>query len=254
MSEKGVQVIDRTFDIIELLSECGEGLGVTEIANKLELNKTTVHRIASALVRRGYLKRDENFSVYKLGLKFIETGSIALSDIELKTEAKTYLYELSKRFNQPCHLGILDYNRVVYIDKVDVNTNLRLYSQIGKRISIHSSSLGKVLFAGLDKNERKEILENYDFIKYTDKTIITKNKFLKDIEMVEKNGYGVDNQENEIGIKCIAVPIYDYKGKTMAAISITGSALHLVGEMEKEVIASVIDCGKKISHRIGYRE
>lgn len=254
MSKAGVQVIDRTFDIIELLSEYPEGLGVTEIADKLELNKSTVHRIVTALVKRGYLKKDESFPTYKLGLKFIETGSIALSDIELKTEAKAYLYELSKRFNQPCHLGILDRDRVVYIDKVDVNINLRLYSQIGKRISIHSSSLGKVLFAGLEKEEQKKILENYTFKKYNGNTIDNEKDFMKEIELVKKNGYGTDDEEHDMGIKCISAPIYDYKGKTIAAISITGSAATLIDNMEKEVIETVILYGKKISHRIGYRD
>lgn len=253
MSEKGVQVIDRALDILELLSLHRNGLGITEISQQLDLNKSTVHRIVQALCTRGYIEKILDTKNYKIGLKFVEIGSLCLNNIELKTEAKPYLSKLSSRVYQTVHLGILDGNDVIYIDKVDVYSNLHIYSEIGKRISVHCSGLGKILMSSMTNNEIFLLLNNYTYTAYTKKTITNKNDFIKEVEFARKNGYALDNEEHEDGIVCIAAPIYDYRQKLVAAISITMSNDYFESSNKNDIILLVVNCALEISLRLGYQ-
>ena len=158
MAEKGVQVIDRVFDILELLVIEGKGLGVTEISKKLGLSKSTVHRILNGIASRGYLEKSED-GIYSLGIQFVELASRRLNNVELVIESRPYLQELTNIVKQSSHLAILDDCDAVYIDKVELVKNMRLYSQIGKRIPIYCSGLGKSLL--LDKQDTV-ILEKFE--------------------------------------------------------------------------------------------
>lgn len=252
MSEKGVQVIDRVFDILELLSVEKEGLGVTDIGKRLGLHKSTVHRILSAMAERGYIEKIPDKSVYKIGLKLVEISSIYLNSVELKTEARPYLWELTSKMNQTTHLAILDGIDAVYLDKVDVIQNMRLYSQIGRRIPVYCSALGKSLLSGLPDGKLTELLARCKFIKYTENTILNKEEVFKQIIRTRSKGWSVDDEEHEAGIRCIASPIYDYTRKVVAAISISGPSAVIAPEKEEEIGQWVRDTALKISLRLGY--
>ena len=252
MSEKGAQLIDRLLDILELLSLEKDGLGVTEIGNRTGLHKSTVHRIVSALAERGYIEKVPDRSVYKIGLKLVEISSVYLNSVELKTEARPYLHELTVRLGQPSHLAILDGTDAVYIDKVDMMSNIRLYSQIGRRIPVYCSALGKCLLSGLHDNEMLEIVSRCSFEKYTVKTLDRK-MLLHQISEVAVNGYAVDDEEHDEGIRCIASPVFDYRGKVVAAVSIAGPAAVIIPQNDSETGKLLQDTALKISKRMGYK-
>ena len=253
MSDKSVQVIDRAFDILELLSLEKDGLGVTEIGKRVSLHKSTVHRILTTMAERGYIEKVSSTNAYRLGLRLVEISSIYLNSIELKTEARPYLWELTSRLNQPTHLAILDGAEAVYIDKVDVVNSIRLYSQIGRRISVHCSALGKSLLTGLPDLEIEERLSKCDFMKYTDNTIRDKDELLKQVKKARLTGWSWDDAEHEEGIRCLASPIYDYRGKVIAAVSVAGPAAVITKEQDEEMARFVVDTAYKISKRMGYK-
>jgi DNA-binding IclR family transcriptional regulator len=252
VSEKGVQVIDRALDILELLSVEREGLGVTEIGIRLNINKSTVHRIVTALVERGYVEKDTS-SVYKLGLRVVELSSMYLNNVELKTEARTYLWELTNKLGLTTHLGILDGVNVVYIDKIDVVSSRRLYSQIGRRISIHCSALGKSILSGMSYDESDRLLSKCSFEKFTEKTVLTKQQVIEQIDAYRLKGWYVDDEEHDEGIRCLAAPVYDYMDKVVAAISISGANTLISKETEDEIGTMLVETAKKISKRLGYK-
>src|SRR5690606_3038008 len=128
MSGKTVQSIDRAFDILEVLAVEKDGLGVTEIGNRLGLHKSTVHRLLTAMAEKGYIEKNEDTGTYRLGLKFVELCSLYLSSVELKTEAQPYLRQLVALTTQPVHLATLVDGEVVYIDKVESYNSIRMYS------------------------------------------------------------------------------------------------------------------------------
>ncbi|MDO5516104.1 MAG: IclR family transcriptional regulator [Clostridium sp.] len=251
MAEKGVQVIDRVFDILELLVLEGKGLGVTEIAKRLELSKSTVHRILNGIANRGYLEKSED-GIYSLGIQFVELASRRLNNVELVTEARPYLSELTSIVKQSSHLAILDESDAVYIDKVELVRNLRLYSQIGKRIPIYCSGLGKSLLLDKDDSDILERFEKCRIDKLTKKTKIHSQDYLQEIRQSRKNGYTVDDEEHDEGIRCIAAPVYDYRGKIVAAISVAGPCDVIAKDKEENLSDLVKKYALLISKRLGY--
>ncbi len=252
MADNGIQVIDRAFDILETLTMEKEGLGVTEIGNRIGLHKSTVHRILTTMVKRGYVEKN-TYGLYKIGLKFIDISSIYLNNVELKTEAKPFLRELTNKYNQTTHLAILDGAEAVYIDKVDVLNNIRLYSQIGRRVPIHCSAIGKCLISGLTDVELESILNAYSFTSLTEKTIKNKKEYLEQIENVKRLKWSLDDEEHEAGVRCVAAPVFDYRGKIIAAVSISGSFTTITDEKLDEIINDVKATAMEISKRMGWK-
>ena len=248
MSNKGVQSLDRVLDIIEFLATERVGVGVTEIANSLGLNKSTAHRMLNALWERGYIEKTAKHSNYKLGLKFIEISSLYLNKLELKTEALPYMRKLAEQAAQPVHLAIQDGTDAVYIEKIEAVNSIRMYSEIGKRIPVYCSAIGKIMLSGLKERERDEIIKNIVFSKFTDNTLSTREQLEAEVLDAHKKGWAIDNEEHELGIRCIAAPVYDYSGKIIAALSVSGNN---IPEKDEEMSKSVIETANAISKRMG---
>jgi len=162
-------------------------------------------------------------------------------------------WELTSKLNQTTHLAILEGTDAIYIDKVDVVTSIRLYSQIGRRIPVYCTALGKSLLCGLPLTELERVVTGCSFVRLTKNTIVDKNELLQQVDEVRKNGWSVDNEEHEEGIRCIASPIYDYRGKVISAVSISGPAAVIVPERDGEIGKMVMDTALNISKRLGYK-
>ena len=248
-----VQTLDRAFDIVELLSRETGGLNLTEIATRMNLNKSTAHRILAALQERGYVEKREQGKVYRLGLEFIELSSAFLNSLELKTEAQPILNQLSRQTGQTVFMAIMREGDVVYIDKVESFNSLRRYKIIGKRMPSYATSLGKALLTGLTEAEIVRLYKDRPFNKITEYTIDNVHDLLKEVDLTRRRGWAHDNQENELGTMCVGAPIYDYRNMVVAAVSV---AWEIDGQPDldlKRVAALVVDATQEISHRMGYR-
>ncbi|WP_045521985.1 IclR family transcriptional regulator [Neobacillus niacini] len=239
-------------DIIPLVSLKMGGLGVTEIANQIDFNKSSVYRILSTLVQYGYIEQDEDTSRYKLGYKLLEISSKLLESIDLRAEANPFLQQLEKETNEVIHLVVYDHGEVVYIEKLEGNETLRMHSKVGKRASMHCTSVGKAILAYLPTNDVLDILERKGMAIQTDKTIRKKEDFIKELAKVKQKGYALDLEENEYGITCIAVPIFDHLGKVVAAVSVSGPTLRMTEEALTHLQTLMLYIGKQISARLGY--
>jgi IclR family KDG regulon transcriptional repressor len=252
LKEQNVQTLDRTLDIIELLATSPQGMGVTEIGLKLQLHKSTVHRLINALAHRGYIEKEQKTGQYKIGLKFIEISSLYLHQLELKTEAAPIMRRLAELTGQVTHLAILDETDVVYIEKVDIVQSLRLYSYIGRRIPAYCSALGKVLLSGQSALRQQQILQSINYKPHTKNTIQNQEALFSEIQKTMKRGWAVDNEEHEAGVRCIAAPVRDFTRKVIAAISISGDRNTLTAEQDEKYSAMVIDAADAISKRMGF--
>lgn len=250
--EKSVQTLDRALDIIELLSVEREGVGVTEISQRVALHKSTVHRLLNALACRGYVEKDEKFGTYKLGLKFVEISSLFLNKLELKTEAFPYLRRLAEQVGQPVHMAILGGKDAVYIDKVETLSSIRMYSQIGKRVPLYCTAIGKILLSGLDDGKIQDMLREMTLCKYTDNTITSLDELLKQVHEAREKGCAVDNEEHEAGIRCIAAPVLDYTGRIIAAVSVSGDSRVVSQDRDEEISRCVKETAEAVSKRMGY--
>ncbi|MFE8697358.1 IclR family transcriptional regulator [Cytobacillus sp. FJAT-53684] len=251
--ENMVKSVSRALDIIMLVSRKKVGLGVTEIANQMDINKSSVYRILSTLVQYGYIEQDKDTERYKLGYKFLEVSSRLLESIDLRTEAKPFLQELEKETNEVIHLVVYDQGEVVYIEKLDGNEALRMHSKVGKRAPMHCTSVGKAILAHLPSALVQDIIERKGLPSHTDKTITDKDVFLEELAEVRSKGFALDLQENEYGITCIAVPLFDHLGKVAAAVSISGPSIRMTEERLKQLQPRMIEIGKQISARLGFR-
>lgn len=252
MKEQNVQTLDRTLDIIELLATSQQGMGVTEIGLKLQLHKSTVHRLINALVQRGYIEKDQKTGIYKIGLKFVEISSLHLHQLELKTEAAPIMRHLAEMTGLVTHLAILDETDVVYIEKVDVVQSFRLYSHIGRRIPVYCSALGKVLLSGQSAARQKQVLQSINYIPYTENTIQDQEALLTELKKTNQRGWAVDDEEHEPGIRCIAAPVKDFTRKVIAGLSISGDRSILSKQQEERISSMVVEAAEAISKRLGF--
>lgn len=250
--ENMVKSVSRALDIIALISLQKGGLGVTDISKQMDINKSSVYRILSTLVKYGYVEQDEETSRYKLGYKFLEISSHLLESIDLRQEAKAYLQQLENETNEVIHLVVYDQGEVVYIEKLDGNEALRMHSRVGKRAPMHCTAVGKAILAHLPSNVVSDIIARKGLPMHTDQTITNKDELLQELTKVKENGYALDLEENEYGITCIAAPIFDHLGKAIAAVSISGPSIRMKKERLQQLADRMLETGAKISARLGY--
>ena len=247
----GVQSIERALDIIEAVAANKNSSVLTEIAEKVGLHKSTAYRIISTLMHRSYLKKNAD-GTYKIGLKLIEAVSYYIDSLELQTEVRPYIAQITAKFGLTSHLGILEGDKVVYIEKMDIFSNIKLYSQIGLRMHAYCSSLGKCLLANFSNTQLRSIMGRTEFTRFTPNTITTIEALQKEIDSVRQRGWAIDDEEFEIGHRCIGAPVYDYRGDIIAAISASGSTTILTDERIPEIVEYLKQTAAEISQNMGY--
>jgi DNA-binding IclR family transcriptional regulator len=249
--DKGVQSIDRALDIIEALSTEQKGLGVTELSRRIGLHKSTAHRLLSTLAHRGYVTKRADGG-YQIGLKLIEAVSCYINSLELQTEARPYVAQITAELGLTAHLGVLEGDQVVYIERMDVFSGVKLYSQIGLRMHAYCSSLGKCLLSGFSREELKRLLANCSFNKFTPNTLASFDALCEDLKQARARGFAMDNLEYSLNNRCIGAPIFDYRGEIIAAISASGPPAILTEARVREVADCVKAKALEISRSLGY--
>lgn len=247
-----IQSLERAIDILELLSVNPNGIQVKDISSKLDLNKSTVSRMLSTLVIRGYALK-KNDGSYKLGLKIVDISSMYLNNLQLKTESLPFLDFLRNKTNLIIHLGAYNDEELIYLEKITSFTNLRMYSQIGKKAMLHSTGLGKAVLSTMTDREVENILSTKKLEKLTSNTMTDIKDILRDVRVIRERGYAIDDEENECGMKCVASPIFDYRGTVIGAISATGIVDVMTVDKIKATIPIVMETADKISEAMGYR-
>lgn len=236
---------------LALLEAVAEGVHDLEgLSARVGLSRSTAHRLLSTLVRAGYLRHSSREG-YHLGPKLIELGFRAHAGLHLPSLARPYLEELSGATRETVHLGVLDGTQVVYIDKVPGKRELQMASYIGARVPAQSTALGKALVSTLP---REEWLRAFvPGLRRTERTITEADRFLEEIAQVARQGYALDLEENEPGIRCVAAPVRDGAGRGVAAVSISSAVIYLTDERIRELIPLVQETARRISRELGWR-
>ena len=248
-----VRVVDRVFDIIEVLAQSSKPVGLTEIASLTGMSKSTVHRLLTSMLNRQYVDKHPG-GAYSIGYKMLETVSYHINSLELLTEAKPFLNNILRELELTAHLGVLDGSNVIYLERMDIYPGTRLYTQVGYRSPAFCSSIGKCLLACLSGSELEEALYLCKFEKFTKNTIVDAQEFKRHLKVVRKQGWAMDNEEFQIGHRCVGAPIFDYRSAPVAAISASGSINSISDEKLKLIIQQVQEAASQISRRMGYIE
>lgn len=247
-----IQSVERSLRILDLFDEYDKELKLTEITERMNLHKSTVHSLLKTLQKHHYIEQNSENGKYYLGMKLFERGHYVIQNLDLRALAREQLIKLSKETGRTVHLVIQDGKEGIYIDKVEGTNAIIRYSRIGRRVPIHSSGVGKALVAFKDPVELEKVLENYEYVKQTKNTITDKEAFLAEMEAVRKQGYAIDNEENEPGVYCVALPIRDYTGQVIAAISSSTSASQITNTELESIIADLKATADGLSKKMGY--
>jgi len=249
-SQNNVKSVARAIKIIECFSESEFELNFSEIVHKTNLPKATVHRILATLKNGGLVSQDSENRKYKLSLKLFELGSLVFRKLKLREVALPFIEELSEKSGETVHLGILDRDEVISIEKADSSFSLRSSIYIGKRAPAYCTGVGKALLAFQPPDKMRLLLQGKRK-KHTANTITEANKLEEELERVRKEGVAVDNMEHEEGVRCVAAPIRNYEGKVIASISISGPSIRITEEKIPQLALMVKETAETISKRLG---
>lgn len=248
------QSVGRLLDIIEVMAESGEPVRINEIADKLEMSSSTVYRFLYTLVDRGYVKKDDENSKYYLTLKLKYYADMLSDNTSISAIVRPFLKSLAEKSGETASLVIKEDNMAVYIDKFDgPNRIIGNLQRIGKRAPLYCTGVGKLFLADMNEEECNETLNLVQpFEKLTPFTIVDQKDILLELDRVRQEKISYDNEECEVGAKCIAAPIRDYSKRVVAAISISGPTTRMTDENLRFLRELLVATCREISQVLGY--
>ncbi|MFQ2824938.1 MULTISPECIES: DNA-binding transcriptional regulator KdgR [Aeromonas] len=250
-SPDSVSSVLKVFGILQALSE-QKDIGVTELSQRIMMSKSTVYRFLQTMKTLGYVNQEGETDKYTLSLKLFELGGRALEHQDLIQIADVQMYRLGKLTKETLHLGALDENSVVYLHKIDSEYNLRMYSRIGRRCPLYSTALGKVMMAWLPEEEVRSMLAGVTFERFTEHTLANVDALLAELTQVREQGYAEDNEENENGLRCFGVPIYNRMGRIITGLSLSLPIVRFEESKRAELVSLLHEAAARISAELGY--
>lgn len=251
-SDYKVKSVDRALHLLEIMAEEKREVELKELCKKTHINITTLYRLLWTLQNRGFIAQNPHTERYRLGLKLLQLGHAVIDQIELRKIALPFLEKLMEKTGETANLVVLDQGEAVYIDKVESPASLRMFFRIGRQAPAHATGVGRVLLAALPSEKVTEIIKSKGLCKLTENTITSPENLQKELERIRENGFAIDNEECEVGAKCIAAPIRDYTNQVVAAVSISGPSARLSEERLDDLVIVVKETASKISKEIGY--
>lgn len=247
-----IQTIDRTLMVLNCFSEHQTEMRLSEIAEGVGLNKSTAHGILNTLKYHGLINQDEESHRYRLGLRLMELGSRAASSLNIIQIAGPKIRKLCREIEETVHLGTIDGEEMVYVDKIESWQSMRIASSVGARLPAYTTSLGKAIMAFLNVDDLMKTIPNV-FRPFTPNTIMNMEDLLEELKKIRRNGYAIDNEEYSIGLKCVAAPIFNYEGKVKYSISVSGPEVRMTEGKMDMVTLLVKEVCADISEKIGYK-
>lgn len=248
---KTIGSVQRALDILNLFDKGHVELGNAEIAKLVELPIGTASGLIYTLKVNNYLDQNPSNRKYRLGLKLAERAAVLLDQLDLRKVAAPYLEEIRDWCGESVNLAIRDGNEVVYIERMFGNHSLGIRSELGRRGFLHSTSLGKAILSFLPESEITNILNGYVYISVTPFSITNESELLADLDKIKKRGFSIDEQENEMGGRCVGAPIFDRSGYPIAAISISVPIQRFPTEDIEKYGKKLIEISQLISKRMG---
>ena len=245
-----IQSISRASDILTIFVNERKPLGITEFANRLHLPKTTIQSIVQTLEALGYLEKDPSLQKYRLGPMVFQLGMKYATNMDLVTIGRVWAERLCFQFRQPVNIGMLVGDRVVIVMRVEPENRFMTYPQAGSVIPIHTTCIGKMLFAFLERSKADPILDNYTFDRLTPNSITDPEEFSRELAKVREEKISYDNQESVSGLAGIGGPIFNHTGQVIAAFALTGDT-EVIDKGSEAIVNAVKDTSIQISMQLG---
>jgi DNA-binding IclR family transcriptional regulator len=252
LSDSPSIAVERALTMLEVVAQAQEGLSNAEISRQLGIPKSSASYILRTLETRGYLGRDET-GKYRVGLKILSLSRGALGGLDIRGVALPVMRRLMQQTGLTCHLAVLDGAEAVYIEKVEPEGFIRMDTWVGRRMRVHATSVGKAIVAHISQEDLEEILKKSGMEKRTPKTITTPARLLKELEKVRNQGYAVDDEENNLGARCVAAPIFDGSGAILASVGLSGTTQQVSPQTMPRILDALKDAARHISMGMGFR-
>jgi DNA-binding IclR family transcriptional regulator len=237
--------------LIKAFSEDHYEIGISDLAKRLGLAKSTVHRLASTLLEQGMLEQNAGDGKYRLGLALFELGTLVRRKMDFTMEARPFLRTLMEKTGETVHLAILDHDSVLYIITHESRQALRMGSKVGTRAPVHSTAVGKALLAFQPEEEIARVIAR-DLPASAPNTVVDGKALRRELALVRARNYAVDDEESEVGLRSIAAPIRSHSGNVIAAISIAGPVHRMTKKMLLGWVRELVDAAEAVSQRLGW--
>ena len=248
-----VQSVDRALQILSVFESDYQELSIQQFSEILDLPKSTIHRLLTTLVHRGFMEQDSESRNYRLGVKLYALGTKVIAARAINSEAAPVLRKLIEECGETASVSVLDETETVIIEKMETNQSIRVISQIGKRNPIHCTGSGKVVLAYLNPEAVDKILKRVSPLKrYTGKTITDPVKLKENIAEIRSRGYALDDEELVDDQFCISAPVRNSKGEVFAAITVSGPLYRIKAKDPDKIGACVVRAADELSRRLGW--
>ncbi len=242
----------KVLDIIDTVAELGN-VGIRDLSTRTGFPPATTHRIVSTLVKRHYLKQDPVSKGYSLSLRFLELGTRVQQTFNLVSVARPKLEELTAVTKESANLAVRDNDEIVYLDHVKSDYSmLQLFTRLGARVPLYATGVGKMFMSQWPNPEVEKYLGKTELKPNTRYTLVSLPAIVDELDRIRENGYSVDNEEMEEGVRCVAALVYDFSRKPIAAISISGVVMRIPPERIPELGGIVRSFAERISRDLGF--
>lgn len=247
-----VQSVDRAARILKCFSHNRRTMKLTEIAERLAMNKSTVHGLINTLKEHGLIDQDTTTQEYRLGLFLLELGTLVKNSMDVVEIASCHLENVLKEIDETVHLGVLEDMDVVYIDKRESTKSMRIFTEVGSRVGALNTAVGRSLIAYQTESDIMDRIPDDILIAEGTKTL-SKEAFEKDLATIRKVGYAIDDEHYQLGLYCIGVPIYNSSGQVRYSMSVSGPKIRMTPEVVKQSISVLQREARMISQKLGYK-
>lgn len=244
-----VQALSRGLKILEILSENGM-MTVSEMAKVLQVDKSTVSRLVETLRYHDMVQLNKSARKYQLGLRILNLGTSLQSSLNVIDIARPIIHDVSEELNQSVHLAAFNNTMAYVIDQTVRSSAYSLAANIGMIEPMHASSVGKCILAYRREEKLTQMLEQYEFTKYTERTIINKEDLMQELALIRKQGFAVDDEEVADGVRCIAVPIFDIGKHVKYSLGISGSVDLMTAKKQRYYIERLNYAARRISREL----
>src|SRR5438067_1986630 len=220
---QSVPALDRALDLLELLAASKSGMTLSELVGRSRLPKSSVHCLLITMERRGFLHRNVKSGRYLFRLRLFSVANMAISGLSLREQAQPFLKELMTSARLTVHMAILEDNEAVVVSKCEPPGIYRLATWIGKRMDVHCTSLGKAMIAYLPSERLDRIFKEHGLPRHNENTLCSSRRLREDLARTVRLGYAIDDEEDELGLRCIGAPVFDHENNVVASISVSGN-------------------------------
>jgi DNA-binding IclR family transcriptional regulator len=249
MKKYGAPSVKKAFAILSAISSSKEGMGVSDLAKKLKMAKSTVHGMTSALEELGAVMREPRTKKYKLGFTLLEIGRSAYSQIDLKTAARPVTEELMAKTQTSVFLGIRNWGQVTIIDIVESRQELNITAPVGSTIPLLAGAVGKVFMATMSGDQAAKIVRAKGLPRFTENSIVDPELYYRELKCVREKGFAIDDEEYIMGVRAVASPLMGL-GQLRSAIWAVGFTASLDNKKMKILAEETQNAAKAISRRI----